>query len=255
MRLAVGRTNGFRGNVSEVVHICAAVGKRAHLGSEILRPIGVHRIPGGGRPTCGYQDTVLLVAVPERGIDTAHAVLGTSESCIATYPGDLAAALVAFDAVVDVASVRGERTIAVAELHREPGDTPEWENTLEADELVIRIRVPVTRVGRASTYLKIRPRESYAFALAAAAVALELREDGKVADCRIALGGVATRPWRAGDAERSLIGKALTPDASRRAGEIAFAGARPGRLNGFKIELGTRTVVDALRIAGERVSR
>jgi xanthine dehydrogenase YagS FAD-binding subunit len=200
------------------------------------------RNPGSG---CDARD----------GIDTAHAVLGTSESCIATYPGDLAAALLVFDAVVDVASVRGERTVAVAELHREPGDTPEREHTLEADELVVRIRVPVTRVGRASTYLKIRPRESYAFALAAAAVALELREDGRVADCRIALGGVATRPWRAGDAERSLISKALTPDAAGRAGEIAFAGARAGRLNGFKIELGMRTVVDALRIAGERVSR
>ncbi len=200
------------------------------------------RNPGSG---CDARD----------GIDTAHAVLGTSDSCIATYPGDLAAALVAFDAVVDVVSVRGERTVAVAELHREPGDTPQREHTLEADELVVRIRVPVTRVGRASTYLKIRPRESYAFALAAAAVAIELHGDGTFADCRIALGGVATRPWRARDAERSLIGGALTADACRRAGEIAFVGARAGRFNGFKIELGIRTVVDALRIAGERVSR
>jgi xanthine dehydrogenase YagS FAD-binding subunit len=226
----------------------------ATMGGNLLQRTRCGYFRGGSTFTCNKRNPGSGCDARD-GIDTSHAVLGTSESCIATYPGDLAAALVAFDAVVDVASVRGERTVAVAELHREPGDTPEWENTLEADELIVRIRMPVSPIGRASTYLKIRPRESYAFALAAAAVALDLRQDGTVADCRIALGGVATRPWRAADAERSLIGKALTPQAARQAGEIAFAGARAGRFNGFKIELGTRTVVDALRIARERVSR
>jgi xanthine dehydrogenase YagS FAD-binding subunit len=226
----------------------------ATLGGNLLQRTRCTYFRGGATFACNKRNPGSGCDARD-GIDTAHAVLGTSESCIATYPGDLAAALVAFDAVVDVASVRGERTVAVAELHCEPGDTPQREHTLEADELVVRIRVPVTRVGRASTYLKIRGRESYAFALAAAAVALELRGDGTVADCRIALGGVATRPWRVGDAERSLIGGALTADACRRAGEIAFAGARAGRFNGFKIELGVRTIVDALRIARERVSR
>ena len=145
--------------------------------------------------------------------------------------------------------------MALADLHLEPGDTPQLEHTLAADELILRIRVPVTRAGRASTYLKIRPRESYAFALASAAAALTVDADGTVDDCRIALGGVATRPWRATAAERSLIGGPLTERAARRAGEIAFAGARPGRHNAFKIELGTRTVADALRIAAERATR
>jgi xanthine dehydrogenase YagS FAD-binding subunit len=189
------------------------------------------------------------------GIDAGHAVLGVSDACIATYPGDFAIALIAFDAVVDVASQRGERTVALADLHLAPGDTPHREHTLAADELILRIRVPVTPAGRASTYLKIRPRESYAFALASAAAALSLDDDGTVEDCRIALGGVATRPWRATAAEESLLGGPLAERATRRAGEIAFAGARPGRHNAFKIELGIRTVADALRIAGERVAR
>jgi xanthine dehydrogenase YagS FAD-binding subunit len=189
------------------------------------------------------------------GIDAGHAVLGVSDACIATYPGDFAVALIAFDAVIDVASPRGERTLALAELHLEPGDTPHREHTLAADELILRIRVPVTRAGRASTYLKIRPRESYAFALASAAAALTLDSEGTVEDCRIALGGVATHPWRATAAEESLIGGSLTEQATRRAGEIAFAGARPGRHNAFKIELGIRTVAEALRIAEERATR
>ena len=189
------------------------------------------------------------------GIDAGHAVLGVSDACIATYPGDFAVALIAFDAVIDVAGPRGERTVALADLHLEPGDTPHREHTLAADELILRIRVPVTPVGRASTYLKIRPRESYAFALASAAAALTLDGDGAVDDCRIALGGVARRPWRATGAEASLIGGPLTEQAARHAGEIAFVGARPGRYNAFKIELGIRTVAEALRIAGERVAR
>jgi xanthine dehydrogenase YagS FAD-binding subunit len=189
------------------------------------------------------------------GIDAGHAVLGVSDACIATYPGDPAIALIAFDAVIDVASPRGERTVPLTGLHREPGDTPHREHTLAADELILRIRVPATPAGRASTYLKIRSRESYAFALASAAAALTLAGDGTVDDCRIALGGVATRPWRATAAEESLIGRPLTGQAARRAGEIAFAGARPGRNNAFKIELGTRTVAEALRIAAERATR
>jgi xanthine dehydrogenase YagS FAD-binding subunit len=189
------------------------------------------------------------------GLDAGHAVLGVSEACIATYPGDFAVALIAFDAAIDVVGPRGERTVAVADLHLEPGDTPQREHTMADDELILRIRVPVTPAGRASTYLKVRPRESYAFALASAAVALTLDGEGMVDDCRIALGGVATRPWRAMAAEDSLIGGPLTEQAARRAAEAAFAGARPGRHNAFKIELGIRTVADALRIAGERVAR
>jgi xanthine dehydrogenase YagS FAD-binding subunit len=188
------------------------------------------------------------------GIDRGHAVLGTSDACIATYPGDWAVALLAFDASIDVASPRGERTVALADLHVEPGDTPQREHTLARDELILRIRVPATETGRGSTYHKIRDRESYAFALASAAAAVTFDDGGMVGDCRIALGGLATRPWRARDAERTLIGGPLNAETARRAGEAALAGARPGRHNAFKVELGIRTVADALDIAGKRAT-
>lgn len=189
------------------------------------------------------------------GIDRANAVLGTSEACTAAYPGDWPVALVAFDAVVDVVSPRGERTVPMADVHLEPGETPHREHTLAADELILRIRVPVTPAGRGSTYLKIRDRESYAFALASAAVGLTVTGQGQVEECRIALGGVATRPWRARAAEQMVTGRPVTTETARAAGEAALAGARAGTHNAFKIELAKRTVADALRIAGERAAR
>jgi len=185
------------------------------------------------------------------GRDRGHAVLGGSASCIAVYPGDWAVALVAFDAQVDTVSPRGERTFALESLHREPGDTPEIETTLAPDELIVRIRVPATPLGRASTYHKIRDRESYAFALVSAAVALDM--DGEtVREARVALGGVATRPWRARSAERALVGRTLNDATARAAGDEAFLDAKTGHDNGFKIELGARTVADALMIAKGR---
>lgn len=189
------------------------------------------------------------------GHDRSHALLGGSDACIATYPGDWAVALLAFDAVVDVVGPAGERTVPLAGLHVEPGDDPTREHTLAADELIVRIRVPATPAGRGSTYHKIRDRESYAFALASAAVALTLDGDGVVGDCRIALGGVATKPWRATAAEQDLTGQRLTTQSARHAAELAFAQARPGHYNGFRVELGIRTVVDAVRTAGERAVR
>ena len=185
------------------------------------------------------------------GLDRGHAVLGGSEACIAVYPGDFAIALVAFDAEVDVLGPEGERTITLESFHREPGTTPAIETTLAPNELILRIRVPATPLGRASTYHKIRDRESYAFALASAAVALRLDGD-LVRDARVALGGVATRPWRSRAAESALIGERLTDESARAAGEAAFASAVAGRDNAYKIELGTRTVADALLIARQR---
>ena len=185
------------------------------------------------------------------GIDRGHALLGGSESCIAVYPGDWAIALAAFDAKIDVLGPNGERTIGLEDLHREPGTTPNVETTLEPDELILRIRVPATALGRASTYHKIRDRESYAFALASAAVALQMEGDS-VRDTRIAIGGVATRPWRVREAEKILIGQRLTTQTARAAGEAAFRGAQPGQHNRFRIELGIRTVADALLIAKRR---
>jgi xanthine dehydrogenase YagS FAD-binding subunit len=196
------------------------------------------RNPGSG---CAAQE----------GIDRGHALLGGSTSCIAVYPSDWAIALVAFDAEVDVLGSKGQRTIPLDNLHREPGTTPHIETLLEPDELITRIRVPVTPLGRASTYLKIRDRESYAFALASAAVGLEMDGD-TVRDARIAIGGLATRPWRTREAERSLIGQRLTPETARKAGDLALMGAKAGHMNGFRIELGAQTVAEALMIAKQR---
>lgn len=182
------------------------------------------------------------------GLDRGHAVLGAGDTCAAVYPGDWAVALLAFDAAVDVRGPDGERTVPLRDLHRLPGSTPHLDHTLRPGELIVRIRVPRTAAGRASAYLKIRDRESYAFALASAAAALAF--DGPVvAEARLAVGGVATRPWRSAEAEALLVGRPLTPESARAAGDALFAGAVAGRHNGFKIELGVRTVVDALFLA------
>jgi xanthine dehydrogenase YagS FAD-binding subunit len=187
----------------------------------------------------------------QEGVNRMHAVLGGSEHCVATHPSDWAVALVAFDAVLHLRSARGERTMPVEKLHRLPGDTPHLETTLEADELITAISVPATAAGRRSCYLKVRDRESYAFATASAAVGLEM-DGGTVRAARIAIGGVATVPWRARAAEAALAGRALSEASARRAAEAAFEGARPLAHNGFKIELGRRTVVEALMTAARR---
>lgn len=197
------------------------------------------RLPGSG---CAAQD----------GIDRGHALLGASKHCSATYYGDFAVALVAFDAVLDVLGPGGMRTMPIEALHRLPGDRPDLETTLAPGEIIARIRVPATPLGRSSTYHKIRDRESYAFALGSAAVALQM--DGPVVRAaRIALGGVATRPWRAREAERGLVGQRLNIETALATGFAAFKDATPGHHNAFRIDLGARTVADALMIASTRV--
>jgi xanthine dehydrogenase YagS FAD-binding subunit len=185
------------------------------------------------------------------GLNRGHALLGGSERCIAVYPGDWAVALSIFDAKLDVLGPNGQRTIAIDDLHREPGATPDIETALEFNELILRIRVPRTALGRASTYHKIRDREAFAFALASAAVALQLDGD-TVRDVRIAVGGLATRPWRARGAEQTLVGRPLTTQTARAAGDAALRGAKASDENRFRIELGARTVADALMIVKQR---
>lgn len=222
----------------------------ATLGGNLLQRTRCAYFRGGEPFACNKRKPGSGCAARE-GIDRSHALLGGSEACIAVYPGDLAIALVSLDASIDVLGPNGERALPVEELHREPGATPHIETTLDPGELILRIRVPKTRMGRASTYHKIRDRESYAFALASAAVALDL--DGEtVRDARIAIGGLATRPWRARAAERMLVGRTLTAQLAREAGDAALEGARPGHHNGFRMELGARTVADALIIARRR---
>jgi xanthine dehydrogenase YagS FAD-binding subunit len=179
------------------------------------------------------------------GYNRGHAVLGVSDNCIATYPGDFAQALVALDASVEIIGPRGTRNIPLAALHRRPGDAPDIETTLQPGELITSFFVPPGPWTRRSHYLKVRDRKSYEFALASAAVALDL-DNGVVRNARIALGGVASVPWRAAAAEALLKGKAISDESTRAAGEAAFAGARARRHNAFKIELGKRTLRQAL---------
>jgi len=178
------------------------------------------------------------------GVNRIHAVLGTNDNCIATYPGDFAQAMIALDASVETQGVEGRREIPISELHRPLADRPDLETVLEPGEMIEVIKVPHADFRR-SLYLKIRDRASYEFAIASAAVALDLTE-GSVRDARIALGGVAYRPWRARDAEDVLRGKPFNEDQTQRAAEVAFAAARPQRHNAFKVELGKQTLIRAL---------
>ena len=185
------------------------------------------------------------------GLDRGQAILGTSEACTAVSPGDWPVALTAMDASVELVGPGGRRVVPIADFYRLPGATPHIEFAAAPGEIVTGITVPKTDAGRRSTYHKIRDRESYAFALASAAVALSMDGD-RVRRAHVALGGVGTRPWRAGPTEATLAGRRLTPALARSAAEAAFADARPGRHNAFKVELGVRTVVDAITIAAGR---
>ncbi|MDT9700259.1 xanthine dehydrogenase family protein subunit M [Streptomyces sp. P17] len=180
------------------------------------------------------------------GFSRGGAVLGASEHCIATHPSDMAVALVLLDAVVEVESVHGVRRIPVAEFHRLPGDTPQVETVLAADELITAVELPPVPVAANSRYRKVRDRASYAFALVSVAAALAV-EDGVVREVRLALGGVGTKPWRATEAERVLLGRPATEESFRRAAEAELATAEGGPQNSFKIELAQRTIVATLR--------
>ena len=179
------------------------------------------------------------------GVNRKHAILGVSNQCIATYPGDFAQALVALDAKVRLSSAKGTRTIAMEQLHVGPGEHPEVETTLLHGELITQFIVPVAAWSRRSVYVKVRDRQSYEFALASAAVALDM-EEGVIRQARIALGGVATKPWRAREAEALLAGKRPSWAVFGTAAKAAFAEAAPRKGNAFKVALGQRTVVRAL---------
>lgn len=215
----------------------------ASLGGNVLQRTRCEYFRGTGWP-CNKRNPGSGCAALG-GINREHALLGTSEACIATYHGDFAQALIAFDATVETLGPNGRRQFRFADLHRLPGDTPHIETNLEPGELITFIRVPAGPHTRRSHYVKIRDRESYQFALAAAAVALDLDGD-TVRDARIALGGLATVPWRAREAEAALRGKSLDEEAARAAAEIAFAPARPRQHNAFKVEVGKQALVRAL---------
>ncbi|MBO0754633.1 MAG: xanthine dehydrogenase family protein subunit M [Bradyrhizobiaceae bacterium] len=184
------------------------------------------------------------------GDNRLHAVLGWSESCIATHPSDFCVPLVALDAVIEVEGRAGRREIPLETLHRLPGDTPDRESALEPGEMIVALRMPAeaARFAAHARYLKVRERTSYAFAVVSAAAALRIADD-TIADARLALGGVATKPWRAREAERILAGTRADASDFRRAAEAALAEAKPSGNNGFKIELARRTLVRALTLA------
>lgn len=191
------------------------------------------REPGTG---CGARE----------GLNRIHAIFGWSESCVATYPGDMANALYAYEAVVRVRAANGsERTIPIDDFHRLPGNTPQQDNNLEHGELIVAIELPKSEFAKNAHYLKVRDRASYAFALVAVAAALEL--DGRtIRNARVVLGGVAHKPWRSREAEAALAGQPATQESFQRAAEAAMRDAKPLAHNAYKVELGKRAIVRAL---------
>jgi xanthine dehydrogenase YagS FAD-binding subunit len=179
------------------------------------------------------------------GINRGHAILGTSEACIATHPSDMCVALAALEATVHVAGPTGERAIAIADFHRLPGDTPQRDTNLDRDEIITAIELPAQGFPKNYTYLKIRDRLSYAFALVSVAVGLEM-DGGTIRQARFALGGVAHKPWRDSAAEAALNGHAASPETFRRAADMLLRDARGLAHNTFKIELARRATVRAL---------
>ena len=195
-------------------------------------PMCNKRNPGSG---CGALE----------GYNRVHAILGQSEQCIATHPSDMCVALAALDAVVRVQGPKGERTIPFADFHRLPGDTPNVETNLQPNELITAVDLPAIPFATRSHYLKVRDRASYAFALVSVAAALEL-ENGMIKSARLALGGVAHKPWRATKAEQALAGKKPDAQAFAAAAAAEFAAAKGYKHNSFKIELAKRSIVRAL---------
>jgi xanthine dehydrogenase YagS FAD-binding subunit len=184
------------------------------------------------------------------GYNRIHAILGTSEACIATYPSDMAVALAALEAVVQVTGPNGSRSIAFADFHRLPGNEPQRDNTLEANELVTSIDLPARGFAQHYTYLKLRDRHSYAFALVSVAAALELEDDSnRIREARIALGGVAHKPWRKPEAEQLLNGQEATRANFERVADNLLEGAIGYGHNDFKIDLAKRAIVRALEEA------
>jgi xanthine dehydrogenase YagS FAD-binding subunit len=180
-----------------------------------------------------------------RGLNRGHAILGTSETCIATHPSDMCVALVALGATVHVTGPAGPRAIPFADFHRLPGDTPQRDANLAPNEIITAIELPKRGFAQNYSYLKIRDRLSYAFALVSVAAALEL-EGGKIKEARLALGGVAHKPWRDTAAEATLTGAAAEPAAFARAADMLLREAKPQTHNAFKIDLARRAIMRTL---------
>jgi xanthine dehydrogenase YagS FAD-binding subunit len=200
-------------------------------------PMCNKRNPGSG---CGALE----------GYNRIHAILGQSEQCIATHPSDMCVAMAALDAIVRVQGPQGERTIPFAEFHRLPGNTPNVETNLQPNELITTVDLPAIPFAHRSHYLKVRDRASYAFALVSVAAVLEI-EGEKIKSARLALGGVAHKPWRAQKAEQALVGKAPNEQNFGAAAEAELAAAKGYKYNSFKIELAKRAITQALGVVAK----
>jgi xanthine dehydrogenase YagS FAD-binding subunit len=217
----------------------------ATVGGNLLQRTRCHYFTDPAFAHCNKRD-------PDSGCDAIdghnrmHAILGASPHCIATHPSDMAVALAALDAVVQLQGPDGARQVPLVDFHRLPEEHPEQDTVIRPGELITAVELPAMPFARNSHYLKVRDRASYAFALVSVAVAVDL-DGGAIRDVRIALGGVAHKPWRAPESESMLRGQAVTPELLARAGEAAVRGAQPQRDNAFKVELAQRAVVRALQ--------
>jgi xanthine dehydrogenase YagS FAD-binding subunit len=194
-----------------------------------------------------------------KGFNRIHAVLGQTDegaasahTCIATNPSDMNVALAALGATVEVQGPKGKRAIPIIDFHRLPGKTPEMDTNLHPGELITAVTLPASKFAKNSWYLKVRDRQSYAFALVSVAAGLEI-EGGTIRSAGLALGGVAHKPWHSPEAEHALIGQPATPETFRKAADLALAGAKGYEHNGFKIELAKQSVVRALTVAAKGV--
>jgi xanthine dehydrogenase YagS FAD-binding subunit len=183
------------------------------------------------------------------GYNRIHAILGTSDKCIATHPSDMCVALTALEAIIHIEGANGKRRIKFADFHTLPGEHPEIENSLQRGDLITAVEIPALPFAKNSAYVKIRDRASFDFALSSAAVALDIR-GGNIKNVRIALGGIATKPWRALSAEQFLIGKTPNTDNFKSAAERELENAKTFTYNSFKKELAKRTIVSALQTIG-----
>jgi len=186
-----------------------------------------------------------------KGFNRMHAIFGASESCIAVHPSDMCIALVALDAVVLVSGPKGDRRIPFAAFHRLPGDTPQRDNTLERGELITAVELPKNNFQRHVNYLKVRDRASYAFALVSVGAALDI-QNGTIKDARLAMGGVAHKPWRLTEAEKLLKGKPVSEDLFRQVAQKAMQGAKGYGHNNFKLKLAPASIVEALKTAAAK---
>ncbi|WP_244829298.1 xanthine dehydrogenase family protein subunit M [Caballeronia sp. TF1N1] len=220
----------------------------ATVGGNLMQRTRCYYFYDTGFPQCNKRAPGSGCAALE-GNNRIHAILGASSQCVATNPSDMSVALAALDAVVRVTGPQGERTIPFAEFHRLPGDRPDLDTTLKPGELITAVDLPPPLFAGHSKYLKVRDRASYAFALVSVAAALQM-DGNTVKAARIALGGVAHKPWRANATESALIGKPLDRASLQNAAALAVRDARPLRENGFKVALAQRAIVRAVEQAG-----